>query len=147
MLSSWVFARRHVNLPPMRGEAPTQLLETVAEHTKNRKRTEAVLKISSRDEDRVSMSNPFQTTPIPPMGLGRSREARTWLQWGQKKKKKSEPLKHTCKRLKQKLMSYCAGSSLHPTHTWNGSVWLLLHSTHTDNRPIHPRYLCLVGDK
>lgn len=60
MLSSWVFfARRHVNLPPMRGEAPIQLRETVADHTKKRERTEAALKSSSRNGDRVSMSNPF----------------------------------------------------------------------------------------
>ena len=54
MLRSRVFACRHVNLPLMRGKAPTQLQETVAEHTKRRKRTEEVLIISLQDRDRVS---------------------------------------------------------------------------------------------
>lgn len=65
MLSSWVFfsfflflpaASRHVNLPPMRGEAPIQLRET---HKGKRQRTEATLKICSQDKDRVSVSDPL----------------------------------------------------------------------------------------
>lgn len=37
----------------MRDKAPIQLQESVADHTKKRKRTEAILKISSQDRHRV----------------------------------------------------------------------------------------------
>lgn len=148
MLSSWVFfACRHVNLPPMRGEAPKPARGNSGRSHK--RKVKELLKISLWVGDRVSMSKPLSNEFIskaqqPPVGFERRRD-------GAATRPKEKSVKISCwytslKQLK-KLKSNCAGSSLHPAHTWNGSVWLLPNSTHADNRAIHPRYLCLAGDK
>lgn len=58
MLSSWIFAGRHVNLPPMRGEAPIQLRETVADHTKKEKKKKG--KSLHRMEIEFQCQTPFK---------------------------------------------------------------------------------------
>lgn len=66
-------------------------------------------KISSWGRDRVSMSNPFQTssfwTVTPPKGFGRSREARAFNNRSQKRMNRSHIKTHT-KWLKNMMSCY-----------------------------------------